>query len=39
MAGINVSLLVEKYNSHFDCFDFFMQKKNCVLKNVENVVI
>lgn len=27
MAGINVGLLVEKYNSHFDCFDFFMQKK------------
>lgn len=26
MAGVNVGLHVEKYKSHFDCFDFFMQK-------------
>lgn len=34
---------MEKYNTHFDCFDFFFYcKKNsllCVGKNVENVVI
>lgn len=39
MAGINVGLHVEKYNTHFDCFDFFNAKIVCVLKNVENVVV
>ncbi len=26
IAGINVGLHVEKYNAHFDCFDFFTCK-------------
>lgn len=32
---------MEKYNTHFDCFDFFFIAKKilCVGKNVENVVI
>lgn len=40
MAGINVGLHVEKkYNTHFDCFDFFNAKIVCVGKNFDNVVI
>lgn len=40
IAGINVGLRVEKYNTHFDCFKgFFKAKFVCVLNNVENVVI
>lgn len=31
---------MEKYNTHFDCFEvFFKAKFVCVLNNVENVVI
>ena len=31
---------MEKYNTHFDCFEgFFKEKIVCVLNNVENVVI
>ena len=35
MAGINVGLHVEKkYNTHFDCFDFFNAKIVCVLEKM-----
>lgn len=43
VAGINVGLHMEKYNTHFDyfwfLFLFFLMQKCFVLESVESVVI